>query len=153
LDKNLYRTQEFGELYYLRWGIETFYGLLKGRLVLENFTGKTVEAVKQDFYAAIFISNLESVLIGPAQERLDEQNKKGRRNRAKVNHSVSFHAIKNDIIKLFYSDLATEELMERLTALMMMNPVSKREDRKVERKKMVHSQSLRYHRYKKKIVF
>ena len=45
-----------------RWGIETFFGVLKGRLNLENFSGKTAESVKQDFYSTIFISNLETIL-------------------------------------------------------------------------------------------
>jgi hypothetical protein len=59
LDEQEYPTEIFKELYYLRWGIETFYGTIKGRLTLENFTGKSVEAIKQDFYATIFISALD----------------------------------------------------------------------------------------------
>ncbi len=53
LDETLYPASEFGPLYYLRWGVETFYGRVKGRLALENFTGKTPEAIKQDFYSTI----------------------------------------------------------------------------------------------------
>jgi hypothetical protein len=34
-----------------RWGVETFYGVLKGRLELEHFSGQSVEAVRQDFGA------------------------------------------------------------------------------------------------------
>ncbi|MGZ5585334.1 MAG: hypothetical protein ACXWE4_01530 [Methylobacter sp.] len=34
-----YPSQGFLELYRLGWGIETFYGLLKTRLELKNFTG------------------------------------------------------------------------------------------------------------------
>jgi hypothetical protein len=40
-------------------------------LTLENFTGLGVEAVKQDFYATIYLSGLESVLTGSAQAILD----------------------------------------------------------------------------------
>ena len=39
LDEAVYPTECFGELYHGRWGIQTFYGLLKGRLDLGNFTG------------------------------------------------------------------------------------------------------------------
>ncbi len=42
-------------LYRLRRGIETFYGLLKTRLALENFTGISAEAVRQDFYATVYL--------------------------------------------------------------------------------------------------
>jgi len=48
LDGYLYPTQGFLALYHLRWGIETFYGLLKTRLELENFTGTGAEAVRHD---------------------------------------------------------------------------------------------------------
>jgi hypothetical protein len=49
LDDVRYPSVEFLELYGLRWGIETFYGLLKTCLALENFSGTGAEAVKQDF--------------------------------------------------------------------------------------------------------
>jgi hypothetical protein len=38
--------------------------------LLENFTGTSVEAVKQDFYATIFICGLESLLTHEANQRL-----------------------------------------------------------------------------------
>jgi len=56
LDEKKYPVEDFKELYWKRWGIETFYDTIKNRLNLENFTGKSVEAVKQDFYSTIFIS-------------------------------------------------------------------------------------------------
>lgn len=43
----------------LRWGIETFYGLLKTRLGLGNFSGTGAEAVSQDFYATVYLTGLE----------------------------------------------------------------------------------------------
>ncbi len=68
MNEALYPTAEFGELYHSRWGIETYYGLIKGRLDLENFSGESAEAIRQDVYATVFISNLESILTRPAQE-------------------------------------------------------------------------------------
>ncbi|KHD05667.1 hypothetical protein PN36_31620 [Candidatus Thiomargarita nelsonii] len=41
-----YTTQMLKELYHLRWGIETLFGVLKERLRLDNFTGKTVSEAK-----------------------------------------------------------------------------------------------------------
>ena len=40
------------------------------RLNLDNFTGTTVEAVKQDFYSTIFVSNLESIIVNDAEKEL-----------------------------------------------------------------------------------
>jgi Transposase DDE domain len=72
LDEQVYATAALGELYHYRWGIETYYGLLKSRLDLENFTGRSPEAVRQDVYATIFLSNLESVLTQPTQRRMTD---------------------------------------------------------------------------------
>jgi hypothetical protein len=46
--------------------------MLKGRLELENFSGRTVEAVRQDVQAAVLLANLESVLSAPAQADLSQ---------------------------------------------------------------------------------
>ena len=62
LDEVKYPTADFKEIYGLRWGVETFYGVVKTRLQLENFTGKTVESIRQDFHATIYITGLESIL-------------------------------------------------------------------------------------------
>jgi IS4 transposase len=44
------------ELYNLRWGIETLFGVLKERLKLDNFTGKTVIAIiNLTFFLGYFI--------------------------------------------------------------------------------------------------
>jgi len=70
LDEKAYPTSEFLELYNYRWGIETYYFLLKSRLSLENFSGKTAESIRQDFFSAVLLANLESLLSAPVQEKL-----------------------------------------------------------------------------------
>lgn len=39
-----------------RLRIETFFGILKTRLDLENFTGKSAESVYQDFYSSVYLT-------------------------------------------------------------------------------------------------
>ncbi len=48
-DNTRYLKEDLKELYYFRWNIEEGYKLFKCRLEVENFSGKTVIAVKQDF--------------------------------------------------------------------------------------------------------
>jgi TonB-linked SusC/RagA family outer membrane protein len=93
-------TRDFKEIYYLRWGVETFYGTLKGRLDIENFTGKTAESVYQDFYAAIYLTGLESILTQSTNETLAQ---KETQHPQQVNRSVSFNAIKNVVDEWNYS--------------------------------------------------
>jgi len=150
-DESLYVPEDFGELYNIRWNVETFYGTIKGRLCLENFTGKTVESVRQDFYSAVFISGLESVLIGKAREKLAVKNNKNKYHQT-VNKAVSFNAIKNHIPDLFHKKQETEILLDKLTRLFMTGAVCKRKKRKFPRKKRPRA-SLNYHKRLKKIVF
>lgn len=154
LDETEYPHEIFKDLYHLRWGIETFYGTLKGRLNLENFSGKSVEAVKQDFYATIFVSALESVITEDAQDQLDE---KVIQNRSKhpqqVNKAVSFNAIKNRVIELLYSQKNTEQILDHLTELFTTNPVCIRKGRKVDRKKASPRQLYNYNKRNRKICF
>jgi len=150
-DEKLYPAEDFKELYNIRWGMETFYGIIKGRLCLENFTGKTVESVRQDFYSTVFISGLESVLIENAQEKLTAKDGQNRYHQA-VNKAVSFNTIKNHVLHLFCKDQDSETLLEKLTELFMTAPVCERKNRKFPRKKSMRA-SLNYHKRIKKIVF
>lgn len=61
----------FGRIYQLRWGIESEYHFLKAALELENFSGKTVLAVQQDFYAHVFSSSLTAMLSLPVHEQIE----------------------------------------------------------------------------------
>lgn len=152
LDEGAYPTQEFGALYWRRWGQETFYGRLKGRLDLENCSGKTLEAVEQDFAATVLLSNLESVVIGPAVWEL-EQRTVHREQPTKINRAVSIHALKTRLIDLLSSNLPAEQVLAELTQWFQHNPVSIRKRRKVPRLGFSVARSHHFQRYVKKIVF
>jgi len=153
LDEQAYPTEDFGELYHKRWGIETYYDVIKNRLDLQNFTGLSAEAVRQDLYSTIFLSNFESILIRPAQEELQRKSER-LKNRQQVNHSVSFHAIKSEIIRLLLSDKPTSQVLSETRLLFLDNPVSTRSRRIVPRKKKKQlGNSYNYQRNVKKSVF
>jgi hypothetical protein len=152
LDEELYPTECFAELYNCRWGVETYYALLKGRLDLGNFTGLTPEAIRQDVHSTVFVSNLESILIAPANQQL-EQHSQSLKNRQQVNHVVSFHTIKSHIIALLTGSTPIAELAEKLKKLFLANPTTVRPERIVPRKKPSAWRSLHYQRNVKKAVF
>jgi hypothetical protein len=149
-DDFLYPTAGFLELYRLRWGIETFYGLLKTRLELENFTGIGVEAIQQDFYATVFLSGLESLLTDAAQTQLDAKKTKYPQT---VNRAVSFNAIKNQALDLLFSDVSIDPLLEKLTALFLTNPCLERNHRNPPRKKSSATVLLSFQKRQKKHCF
>ncbi len=152
LDEELFPTEDFGDLYFQRWGSETFYDLLKNRLLLENFTGKTVAAVEQDFYATIYISGLETLLTREANQKLQS---KAHTNRypQKVNQAVSFNALKNRMIDLLLTETDEDLLLTELTCLFLMKPTLIRKGRSTPRPKYSMARSLNFHKYLKKICF
>ena len=150
LNKDKFTTNEFKDIYYMRWGVESFYAILKTRLNLENFSGKTVHSIYQDFYSTIYLAGIESLLTEDTNEELS---KKERQNSQQVNHNVSFNAIKNQALDLLFSSKRVDNLIEELEILFKTNPVQIRSERKVIRKKSSNYKLLNYHKKTKKICF
>lgn len=65
---------DFKELYFKRWGIETKYNEFKHRLQLENFTGEKAITIQQDFYASMYLSNMAALAKIQADEKIQAQN-------------------------------------------------------------------------------
>jgi hypothetical protein len=152
LDEVLYPTKEFLTVYHWRWNHETFYGVMKGRLDLENFSGQTAEAVRQDFHSTLLLCNLESVLTGPTARALQEQSVAGQHPK-QINHAVAFHALKHQLLELLYSSTPVEVILGKLQCLFAGAPVTKRPERKVPRPKLSLGRSYHFQRHVKKIVF
>lgn len=152
LDETLYPSEGFGEVYHLRWGVESFYLVLKSRLEVERFSGETLEAVRQDFFSSVFLTNVESLLSGPAQAQLSAGD--GQRKQAlQVNRAQSFGALKSHVLELFGSRLPEREVLARLTRLMRAAPVARRPGRQVPRHPPSSRRAADYWRYQRKHVF
>jgi hypothetical protein len=152
IDEQKYPTGEFLEVYKSRWNQETFYFLLKSRLDLENFSGHTAEAVRQDFYSTLLLSNIETVLIEPTANTLKKESPDLNCTKV-VNHAVSYHAIKHRLMDLLYSDTPAVQIVTQLQTLFRGAPVSRRKDRKVPRPKPSLHRSYHYQKCVKKITF
>ena len=150
LDARQYPLDIFRELYYLRWGIETFYGVLKTRLVLENFSGLSAEAVRQDFHAAVLLTGLESIFTEEAEASLAKQ---PGGHAKKVNKAVSFNALKERVFALFYSGRPADAVLDELTVLFTTSPVLVRPEKKPPRKNTLDKQKLSFYRLRRKGVF
>ncbi|HEY9220322.1 MAG TPA: IS4 family transposase [Lutibacter sp.] len=102
-DQDIYKTACFKDLYYMRWGVETSYGADKNAQQLEQFSGHTVCSIKQDFYALIFVANLQSLIEKQCEPFLEKINKK-RVHNYKINKNISIGSMKNKIVKLFLTE-------------------------------------------------
>ncbi len=92
-------AEEFKDLYFMRWGIETNISIQKNILQLESFSGLTVLSVLQDFYATVMMANLHSILIKGAQQTVE--NITERKYPVKINRNKSFGKLKVNLIHLF----------------------------------------------------
>ena len=109
LNSKKYKTKMFKELYFKRWKIETFYDELKNKLNVENFSGYSNNTIQQDFNVAIFISNLQTLIVNDLEEEIKEETK-DRKLKYKVNTNLSYGFLKNRIITLLEEngDMETE---------------------------------------------
>ncbi len=94
-------SEKFSELYRLRWGVESKYRELKNRLKIEAFNSVKPVSIQQEFFAAMYLSNLAAIIkseadlkvIASADNRHDYQ----------PNRSYILNRIKNCIIHLLRS--------------------------------------------------
>ncbi len=109
-DQQAYAYDDFAELYHLRWPVEEDYKSMKQWVEIENFTGKSVLSIYQDFHASVFSKNMTSVLAFPTQPIID-QNTESRKHKYKPNFAQSLSKIK-DVLPLLF--IRTEEKIRAL---------------------------------------
>ena len=136
LDKEELPYECFAELYHFRWNIEEGYKLFKSRLQLEAFSGKTAHAVKQDFFAKVFMMTTTAVLAFPVEERIKREvedsqrkydNKINRTNALSMFREIASPVFIKKIIKPAL--LAFDDILKATTEIIRPN-------RKVPRKKI-----------------
>lgn len=103
-DKDIYKHEEFEGLYHYRWNEEEAFKLLKSRIELENFSGKTALSIKQDFYAKVFLLSLCAVYAHPIEQRVRQEFKAGkdRKYDQKVNRTNALATTQDILIGMFF---------------------------------------------------
>jgi hypothetical protein len=99
VDGVAYPTTAFKELYHHRWPVEENYKVMKSRVEIENYTGKSVLTVYQDFHAKVFTANLTAILAHPAQ-KVVERKSRGRKYTYQVNMTNALSKMKDTIVLL-----------------------------------------------------
>lgn len=132
-DKDLYPYEIFKELYHLRWTAEENYKTTKSRIEIENFSGKSVESVHQDFHAKVFAMNLTAALTHPAQDIIAGEHKKYA---YQINFTQALSKMKDSIVLLFKRPNIVE-LLNKLFDLFIMTIEPIRPGRKYPRKQRV----------------
>ena len=98
-DTVLYPMDIFTELYITRWPIEEDYKVIKRRIEIENFSGKSALTVYQDFHARVFSKNVTAILSSSAQKtesrKLEEKSRK-------INFTQALSSMRDTIVLLLY---------------------------------------------------
>jgi len=143
LDGEEYPVHEFKELYFKRWPVETEYNKMKNKCQIEIFSGHSIEAIKQDFYAAIFVMNLHSLLLHQCQNDLEIINR-SRKLKYKINRNVTIGILKRRIVHLFLSNSPCNVLWDfKQDFIKELEPV--RPGRKIPRVKPIKRINKRYY--------
>ena len=103
LDQQAVRMKELQEVYHLRWNEETYFNFQKNVLEIENFSGKTSEAIRQDYYARVLSANVNSLLIQEAQQEVDQETATGeerRYDKYSINKTVATGILKDEVIEM-----------------------------------------------------
>jgi hypothetical protein len=114
-ERKEYPLRIFKALYFKRWGIETNYSAQKNYLQIECFSGTKVNSILQDFYATVFIGNLQSILANSCQKKVEGKTR-SRKYKYKINRNMAIGIMKNKIPTLFlnpYPEIILLEITEQ----------------------------------------
>ena len=137
LPRDLFPAECFGEIYHLRWRIETAYQTLKDRLRMENFTGTKPILLEQDIYSTIYVSNIAEDIARDIEQEQADHLKKDYKHRMAVNRTLCIGLLKSDLIYILLEKdhKKQDELFQQLYDEISENIVPVRPDRHYHRTK------------------
>ncbi len=98
--KKRFHHEIFSELYHCRWPVEEDYKVMKCRIEIENFSGKSVLSVFQDFHSRVFSKNLTAIFAHFTEDEIDRTTAR-RKHPYQLNFTEALSLIKNTIVLLF----------------------------------------------------
>ena len=96
--------ENFPDLYQFRWGVESKYRELKNRLEIEAFNSIKPASIQQEFFAAMYLSNLVAVIKSESDSKIIVSI--NNRHAYQANRSYILNRIKNCIVHLLRSPLS-----------------------------------------------
>jgi len=133
IDKKRYSHEIFSELYHQRWFVEEDFKTAKCWIEIENFTGKSVLSVYQDFHARILAKNLTSMISFPTRETIEQQHQDCQYH-YQINFAYALSAAKQSLALLLNRPVAVlTRLIQNLFDLFVQTTEPIRPDRKFDR--------------------
>jgi hypothetical protein len=139
-------VKAFKALYFKRWSIETKYDEIKNKLEVENFSGRTFNAIMQDFFITMYMANVVAAAYWEAQPVVDEQqNSKDNKYQyhVNVNHAIGTLKDRFIIAMLEPNTKKRKKVISHILALLAHHAVPARPNRSIPRK--AHSRSAKFY--------
>ena len=117
VNEEIFTVADTKELYGLRWPVEDAYKTFKHKVCVENFSGKSVKSVMQDFYVKIFIMNLTAAAVRPINDALNKPSAKVKYT-YQVNLIEAIATMKRAVVSFFITKQigkALKRLFERMS--------------------------------------
>jgi len=105
LTSQRYPAKDFGDLYHLRWQIEEGYKKQKCFFEVENFSGKSVLSIMQDFHACMLNQTLTAISCFHSKGFINKRVKQ-RKNAYKVNFAKVIPLLRSSLINLLSGQLS-----------------------------------------------
>lgn len=137
LDESI-TSQDFKELYHLRWGIEEKYDELKNKMKIEAFSGTTPVAVLQDFYATMCLTNMVAYAEKDCAAELESINKsRERKYEYRINNTMAIASVKDSFIEMIMetSQRKQKRMFDKLFQRLLASTVPIRPERRYVRKR------------------
>jgi hypothetical protein len=137
LDMDRYPHHLFSELYHCRWPVEEDYKTMKYRLQIENFSGKSVLSVYQDFHAKVLSKNIVAAVAGTTKSDIQKKSEHLKFVH-QLNVAQALSRMKNTIVLFFKRsyDVMVEHV-EKVRTIFIQTTESVRPDRKFPRRHRV----------------
>jgi len=126
----------FKKLYFKRWPIETKYDEIKNKLEVENFSGRTLNAIMQDFFITMYMSNIAAIACWEAQiDADDDRELKDNKYTYHINVNHAIGSLKDRFIQAMLepNPRIRRKMINRILLLLKEAVVPKRPDRSVPR--------------------
>lgn len=153
IDKEKFIKEDFKEIYGQRWNQEVYYDFQKNVIEIENFSGKTVESILQDYHSRVLVGNIHSMILGEAEEQMDKEikeNPKLKYTEYQPNRAVTYGLMKSRIYKMLDDENpGWEKEYDDLVRMAKMYKIPVVKNRKYPRKK---KGNLKYPLNKKRVL-
>ena len=103
LDEIKYEYNQFQALYHTRWDVEEGFKLLKSRIEIEAFSGKTARSEYQDFHAKVLMMTLCAALAYPIEQKVRKEYKKektGNKHDQQINRTSALWITKENLVQM-----------------------------------------------------